>query len=89
VKTTFGKADAPAEETIYHYDDKGRLASYAGRGAIGSETTRFEYDEQGRKTRVVTSNVPASPAGPYGGGLPWPIALKVAICTTLSPKVAQ
>jgi len=67
VKTISGKADGPVDETIYHYDEKGRLVDYTGRGALGSETTRFEYDEQGRKTRVVSSNVPASPAGPYGG----------------------
>ena len=66
-KTISGKADGSVDETIYHYDEKGRLVDYTGRGATGSETTRFEYDQQGRKTRVVTSNVPASPAGPYGG----------------------
>lgn len=66
VKTSSGKADAPADETIYHYDEKGRLAGYGGQGMLGRETTRFEYDEQGRKTRVVTSDAPASPAGPYG-----------------------
>jgi YD repeat-containing protein len=67
VKIISGKADGPVDETIYRYDEKGRLVDYTGQGATGSETTRFEYDEQGRKTRVVTSNVPASPAGPYGG----------------------
>jgi YD repeat-containing protein len=66
-KTISGKADGSVDETIYHYDEKSRLVDYTGRGATGSETTRFEYDQQGRKTRVVTSNVPASPAGPYRG----------------------
>ena len=65
VKTVSGKADAPADETIYHYDEKGRLNGYSGRGAMGSETTRFEYNEHSRKTRIVTSNEPASTNGPY------------------------
>lgn len=66
MKTSSGQADAPMNETIYHYDEKGRLSGYASPGAMGRETTRFEYDEKGRKTRVVTSNEPASTSGPYG-----------------------
>jgi YD repeat-containing protein len=66
VKTTSGNADATMVETTYRYDEKGRLSGYASPGAMGSETTRFEYDERGRKTRVVISDEPASARGPYG-----------------------
>jgi YD repeat-containing protein len=65
VKTTTGQESGPVDETTYQYDEKGRMAGYAGRGSR-NETTRFEYSEDGRKTRVVTSTQPPSPDGPYG-----------------------
>jgi len=65
VKTTSGHENGPVDETTYQYDEKGRIVAYAEPGSR-NQTTRFEYDADGRKTRVVTSTLPSSPAGAYG-----------------------
>jgi YD repeat-containing protein len=44
-------------ETIYTYDAQGRLIGIKGRP---DWTTTFEYDDQGRKTRIVKSELKAS-----------------------------
>lgn len=52
--------------TIYTYDVSGRLISIAGQR---DWSTTFEYDDEGRKTRIVKSGMPSSanmPA-PFGG----------------------
>lgn len=65
VKTTSGQENGPVEETTYQYDEQGRILAYAEPGSR-NETTRFEYGADGRKTRIVTSTLPPSPAGASG-----------------------
>jgi YD repeat-containing protein len=62
LKTSSGRPGGPTEETIYTYDEKGRLAEIKGNGR-SNESMRFEYDDQGRKTRIVTSNAKPTARG--------------------------
>jgi YD repeat-containing protein len=50
VKTTYGKLGEAMSEQTYSYDERGRLT---GIGAgHGSEGVRYEYDAEGRKTKI-------------------------------------
>ena len=58
LKTTWSQPSGPAKETYYIYDKKGRLIGITG---DDQQSSVFQYDDQGRKTRVVRSG--ASGAG--------------------------
>jgi len=62
LKRAWSQPDGQTDETTYAYDEKGRLIGTAGSGQ-SNESTRFAYDEHGRKTRIITSNVKPSPPG--------------------------
>ena len=51
-KTICGLATEPGPETLYAYDEAGRLLSIAQVSKEGGSKTDFHYDEQGRKTAV-------------------------------------
>jgi YD repeat-containing protein len=51
-------------DTIYTYDVQGRLISITG---VRDRSTTFEYDDQGRKTRIVKSELKASSTDNRGG----------------------
>lgn len=65
LKTTSGQLGGPLDVTTYHYDDEGRLVSVEGKNPF-NESTSFQYDEHGRKTRILKSNLPPSTEGAYG-----------------------
>jgi YD repeat-containing protein len=65
VKTTSGQENGPVDESTYQYDEKGRVVGYS-QPSSRNQVTRFEYNEGGRKTRLVTSTAQPSPDGPYG-----------------------
>jgi YD repeat-containing protein len=56
---TVWTGQAKPSDTIYSYDPQGRLASVRGQG---DWTTTFEYDNQGRTTRIVKSTLDAASA---------------------------
>lgn len=51
-KTESGKEGEPKAETVYSYDDQGRLLKIS---ANSGNPITFHYDEHGRKTKVQTS----------------------------------
>lgn len=51
----------PVSDTIYNYDSQGRLVAVTGQG---DWITTFEYDDQGRKTRIMKSTLKADTANP-------------------------
>jgi YD repeat-containing protein len=53
----WGGPDGPIRETIYTYDAQGRLIGITGEGEW---STAFEYHDQGRKTRIIRSELKAS-----------------------------
>jgi YD repeat-containing protein len=61
-KTSSGQPGALTDETSYIYDEKGRLAEIKA-NARNNESMRFEYDDRGRKTRIVTSNAKPTARG--------------------------
>ena len=63
--TSSGQPGEPLVVTVYHYDGEGRLVDIEGTNSF-NESTTFQYDERGRKTRIVKSTLPASPEGLYG-----------------------
>jgi hypothetical protein len=65
VKTTSGQETGPVDEITYQYDEKGRMVGYS-QPSSRNQVTRFEYSENGRKTRVATSTLQPSSDGPYG-----------------------
>ncbi len=54
-----------ASAVIYTYDSQNRLVAINGEG---DWTTTFEYDDEGRKTRIVKSNL--KPSSPYHAEIP-------------------
>lgn len=54
VKTASGRLGEPATESVYAYDDAGRLRSITNSPEKGKRT-EFRYDEQGRKTTTFQS----------------------------------
>jgi YD repeat-containing protein len=61
LKTISEIAGRSAEETTYTYDEVGRIIGITANGQA-SLSTIFEYDDHGRKTRIVSSKVkPSSP----------------------------
>jgi YD repeat-containing protein len=65
LKTSSGQPGGPLEVTVYRYDEEGRLGDIEGKNPF-NESTTFQYDARGRKTRIVKSTQPASPEGLYG-----------------------
>jgi YD repeat-containing protein len=61
-KTTSSEPSGPVIETNYTntYDEQGRLIGITG---DGEQSLAFQYDDQGRKTRIVTSELKPSPSG--------------------------
>ena len=53
VKVASGKSGEPATESLYSYDETGRLVSITNNPQGGSRTD-FRYDVQGRKTAIQT-----------------------------------
>src|ERR1700681_443494 len=62
--TSSGQPGEPLVVTVYHYDGEGRLVDIEGTNSF-NESTTFQYDERGRKTRIVKSTLPASPEAFY------------------------
>jgi YD repeat-containing protein len=60
-----GESKDGVSATIYNYDAQGRLIGITGER---DRSTTFEYDEQGRKTRIVKSDQDASSSGANHGG---------------------
>jgi YD repeat-containing protein len=58
-KTISDQPSGPPIETDYTYDEKGRLIGITG---SGEESSVFQYDDQGRKTRIVRSELKPSPS---------------------------
>ena len=52
LKTTWSQPSGQAKETYYIYDRKGRLIGITGND---EQSSVFQYDDQGRKTRIVRS----------------------------------
>jgi YD repeat-containing protein len=65
LKTSSGQPGGPLDATTYHYDEEGRLVNIEGKNPL-NESTSFQYDELGRKTRILKSNLPPSTQGAYG-----------------------
>jgi len=59
-KTISDQPSGPPIETDYTYDEKGRLIGITG---SGEESSVFQYDDQGRKTRIVKSELKPSSSG--------------------------
>src|SRR5215472_10425487 len=53
VKTASGKSGEPATESLYAYDERGRLKEITNADRKGNRTS-YRYDEQGRKTEIKT-----------------------------------
>lgn len=62
LKTIWIQANGPSTETNYTYDEKGRLICITGSGEPNRSST-FLYDDQGRKTRIVNSELKPSSSG--------------------------
>ena len=62
LKAIWGRPSGPASETNYTYDEKGRLIGMTGDGEPRQSST-FQYDDQGRKTRIVKSELKPSSSG--------------------------
>jgi YD repeat-containing protein len=62
LKTTSSEPSGPVIETNYTntYDEQGRLIGITG---DGEQSSAFQYDDQGRKTRVARSELKPSPSG--------------------------
>jgi len=70
LKQTSGNPGGPASEQTYSYDQAGRLAGIEY-GDKKSVRVRFQYDDQGRKTKVENFDpIPQRPNVAYGG-YPW------------------
>ena len=54
LKTSSGMEDGPTAETLYSYDDQGKLLRITNSGSSENPVT-FRYDEHGRKTKIQTS----------------------------------
>jgi YD repeat-containing protein len=54
LKTAWGKEGEPIKETVYSYDDQGRLLNTTYSDAPDNPVT-FRYDERGRKTKLQVS----------------------------------
>jgi YD repeat-containing protein len=65
LKTTWSQPSGPAKETYYIYDGKGRLIGITGNG---EQSSIFQYDDQGRKTRIVRSESSGRIAGATDDG---------------------
>jgi YD repeat-containing protein len=59
LKKTTTNAESSVSESNYQYDQKGRIISIAG-DPLGTST--FEYDDNGRKTRILSSDRKSAPA---------------------------
>jgi len=53
VKASSGKSGEPATESLYAYDERGRLKEITNADGKGNRTS-YRYDEQGRKTEIKT-----------------------------------
>jgi YD repeat-containing protein len=75
VKTASGKLGEPGTESVYAYDEAGRLISITNSPETGNRTD-FRYDEQGRKTTVQTFDPKTlqSRQNSMFGGSPWEAA---------------
>jgi YD repeat-containing protein len=62
LKTTSSEPSGPVIETNYTntFDEKGRLIGISG---DGEQSSTFQYNDQGRKTQIVTSELKLSPSG--------------------------
>jgi YD repeat-containing protein len=65
LKRAWNQPDGQINETSYTYDERGRLIGTAGSGQ-SNESTRFTFDEHGRKTRIVSSTLKLSPTDTKG-----------------------
>jgi len=62
LKTIWSQPSGPANETNYTYDEKGRLIGIT-EGGEPRRSSIFQYDAQGRKTRIVKSELKPSSSG--------------------------
>jgi YD repeat-containing protein len=60
VKTTNDQPSGPPIETNYTYDERGRLIGVTG---YNGQSSTFQYDDQGRKTRLVRAESDSSSSG--------------------------
>lgn len=67
LKTTWSQPSGPPNETNYTYDEKGRLIGITGDGEP-RESSTFQYDDQGHKVRIVSSELEPSSSGTHGPG---------------------
>jgi len=67
LKQTSGGSAGPSLDQVYPYDEAGRLVGirYGDKTSVG---VRFQYDDQGRKTKVENFDpIPQRPNVAYGG----------------------
>ena len=62
IKVTSGKDDESATETVYHYDEQGRLQSVTNSRQLDNPIA-FRYDANGRKRRIAIVQPAAHPPG--------------------------
>jgi YD repeat-containing protein len=62
LKVTFGKEGEPGDETVNHYDNKGRLQSVTD-SRRPDNPIAFRYDANGRKTRIAIVKPPDDSSG--------------------------
>ena len=79
--TTSGNASEPDTETLYAYDEAGRLLSITEASKDRGSKTEFHYDEQGRKTAVQNFDARTfqRAQGAAYAGSPWDLAVGAGI----------
>jgi YD repeat-containing protein len=87
-KVVSGKLDEPGSETVYAYNEVGRLLAITNNGGEGGRTD-FHYDEQGHKTSIQNFDpkVLERAQNSAFSGSPWDAALVAGIGVPLGGNV--